>query len=92
MGCAPQKKSIPLERKDTPVGILKVTILGVHIYDQGKYDKPNIRIRVSNQFFTTENLPPVGKEKVAGETFTFAINSFYKAHGRSIEVGFFSDD
>lgn len=84
MGCAPQKKSQPLERKESPVGILKVTILGVVIHDKEKRDKPNIKIRVSNQHFSSDNMPPPDKEKVAGDTFTFAINSFYKANGRAI--------
>lgn len=92
MGCAPQRKSQLLERKESPIGILKVTILGVVIHGQEKTEKANLKVRVSNQHFSTENLPPVIKDKVAGETFTFAINSFYKAFGRTIEVGFFNGD
>lgn len=53
MGCGPQKKSQPLERKESPVGILKVTILGVLIHQQQKIDHPNLKIRVSNQHFST---------------------------------------
>lgn len=92
MGCGPQKKSQPLERKESPVGILKVAILGVLIHQNDKVANPNIKIRVSNQHFETKELPPIVKDKVAGETFSYVINSFYKAHGRSIEVGYFSGD
>lgn len=47
---------------------------------------------MSNQHFTTEHLPPISKDIVGGDTFAFVINSFYKAQGRIIEVGYFSGD
>ena len=47
---------------------------------------------MSNQHFSTENLPPAGNDVIAGDTFSYAINSFYKAHGRSIDVGYFDGD
>ena len=92
MGCAPVKKLAPLTRVESPVGILRVTILGIHMHEALKLTKPQLKIRVSNQHFSTKNLPPVTKENKAGDTFTFAINSFYKQYGRSIEIGFFSGD
>jgi hypothetical protein len=92
MGCAPAKKQAPLTRVESPVGILRVTILGLHMHEGFKESKPQLKIRVSNQHFSTNNLPPVTKENKAGDSFSFAINSFFKPYGRSIEIGFFSED
>jgi len=36
MGCAPVKKHSPLTRVESPVGILRVTILGVHMHEAAK--------------------------------------------------------
>lgn len=32
------------------------------------------------------------KETKAGDSFIFAINSYYKPYGRTIEIGYFSGD
>lgn len=64
----------------------------MHLHEGQKEAQPELKVRVSNQHFTTNNLPAATKENKAGDTFSFAINSFYKAYGRSIEIGYFNGD
>jgi hypothetical protein len=91
MGCAPPPKQQPLIHKESPVGLLRVTVLGLEHFTKEKYGTPEIRVRISNQIHTYTSLMPPNPESKKGENFTFAINSFYKPYGRSIEVGFFAD-
>ena len=58
MGCGPAPKKPEMEKRDTPVGILRVTILGAEIYSNEKLQNPNIKVRVSNQVFKTESIAP----------------------------------
>jgi len=33
MGCTPIKRHTPLERRDTPIGVVSVSIIGLHLHD-----------------------------------------------------------
>lgn len=48
-----------LIRKESPIGIVSVSILGVHINDKSHLTEPNLKIRISNQFFTAHNPPQI---------------------------------
>jgi len=62
MGCAPLKKQAPFVRKESPVGLLRITIIGVHIHEDIKIKDPNLRLRVSNQYFITKNVPLIDEK------------------------------
>ena len=87
MGCGPAPKKANTEKKQSPVGTLRVAVLGTEIYAKEKLTKPQLKVRVSNAISTTQNLAPPDPNNLAGDSFTFPINSFYKPHGRAIEVG-----
>jgi len=91
MGCGPTPKSTPLQRADTLVGIMKVTILDANFPADPRLEKPLIKLRVSNQSFTTKALSQSALLHKVNENFTFTINSFFKSLGRTIEVGVFDD-
>lgn len=79
MGCAPQAKVPSLQRADTLIGILKVTVLDAQFPKEAELKDPSIKIRVSNQQFATKSLGMLQKDHKVNEAFTFSINSFYKA-------------
>ena len=54
MGCAPTPKKAPLIMKESPIGILKLTILGTDLYNHVKVQRPHLKIRISNQTFETD--------------------------------------
>jgi hypothetical protein len=63
---------------------MSIAVLGVHINDKSHLTEPNLKVRVSNQFFTAYNPPIISiPESVPPETgsvvFQYVINSFYKA-------------
>ena len=66
MGCGPAQKKGEMQKADTPVGILRVTILGAEIYSNEKFQNPNIKVRVSNQVFKTEIIAPPNPENKVG--------------------------
>lgn len=52
------KSHEPLIRKESPVGIISLIVLGVHINDKPGLTEPNLKVRISNQFYTAYN-PPI---------------------------------
>ena len=65
MGCAPQeqKKKTPLAMRESPIGMLRVTVLGCDFTEQARQIvKPNLRVRVSNQVFKTQMISPTSTE------------------------------
>lgn len=78
-----------LTRADTLIGVLRVTVVEAHFPPEAVLTDPSVKIRVSNQQFTTKSLGVVQKNHKVNESFTFTINSFYKAEGRAIEAGVF---
>jgi hypothetical protein len=89
MGCGPQAKVPSLTRADTLIGVLKVTVIDAHFPKDAELKDPSIKIRVSNQQFATKSLGVHLKDHKVNETYSFCINSFFKAEGRSIEAGVF---
>ena len=89
MGCAPPPKKANLPMKESPVGLLRVAVLGTEFQRMEKHLHPNLKIRVSNQVFKTTIIKPPTPEDRIGEIFTYCINSFYKPYGRTVEVGYF---
>ena len=65
MGCAPQeqKKKAPLVMRESPIGMLRVTVLGCDLAEMNRQIvKPNLRVRVSNQVFKTQMIAPTSTE------------------------------
>ncbi len=89
MGCGPQVKAASLIRADSLVGVLRVTVVEAHFPPEAELKDPSVKIRVSNQQFVTKSLGVLQKNHKVNESFSFTINSFYKAEGRAIEAGVF---
>jgi hypothetical protein len=92
MGCGPAPKSAPLQFTDSLIGILKVTIVDAVFPPEPVVENPIVKIRISNQQFATNPLPPQTLEHKVNESYNFAINSFYKSMGRTIELAVFEGE
>ena len=92
MGCGPQKKpTAPLVWTQSPIGLLKVTVLDTSLPAEPKLANPFTRIRVTNQFFTRK-VAPVDPDNPSQPTYDYYINSFYQSQGRAVEVGAFDGE
>jgi len=90
MGCGPQKKTqAPLTWTNTEIGALKVDVIDAYLPQQPKLNAPTVKVRVTNQHYTSQKFAGVSGQNSINEHYDYIINSYYQSEGRAIEVGLF---
>lgn len=84
MGCGPQKKAPSLTWANTDIGTLRVTLVDAFLPPEPKLQSPTVKVRVTNQYYTSPNLPGTKGQNTINEKYEFVVNSFYQAEGRAI--------